>query len=119
MIEKGTTKPPIGHELVQLFNQISAPRQALIRKTHQDGINSVPANAAMAAAFAPIADTKQFFDFDRVLQDANKAFVGWRYLYEDPTRFHGSGAKNIRLATREVILEIHPDWRAALENLRV
>lgn len=63
-------------------------------------------------------------DFDTVLQDADNAFVKWRYHFE-PDETTGKPewpgdrwfAPNLIQAARRVILERHPEWRKYADHL--
>lgn len=110
-IEKGDYD--FEHELVKLFNAISPARQLRIKELFVEEFNRIP----HLVYLRQVATDKKEYEFDRILERANHAFVEWRYAFEGLESGVQYNGQPVRNAVRRVILEIKPDWIKILESL--
>jgi hypothetical protein len=104
------------HNLRALFDQLGAPTQQRIRALF------VPYLLAAQKADDDISDAgghpRSTVNFDSVLDASRQAFKFLRYVHEGLPPMSGWSASGISKATRQAILERHPDWETAKINLR-
>ena len=115
---------PNTHKIKSLFSALEAPHQLRIRQLAAPFIEGdaltadknwgPPTSPKMAAAKA--YQIAQLSDFDKILKFSDDAFVAIRYRFEKANRAKANwGAGSILEATRQAILELHPEWATLLE----
>ena len=109
-IEKG--KAPHGHDLSNLFRQVSKNRQLRVRQLFNEQTKA-PAIMESRKNHAAFMEARGIalkpLTFDAALEASAKGFEQLRYGYELRPGFEWMGA-HICNAIVGVILEIHPDW---------
>jgi hypothetical protein len=95
---------PWGHEVLDLYRQLSPVRQKRFEELYNEGCQNGEAFAEMQRE-----EPEQVFDLVFALTEMNNAFKKWRYAYEAP------GPRNCFLgspwhAARRLILEAKPTW---------
>lgn len=104
--------PPSGHNLRRLFNKLTSKTQDKIRHYFDNPTEQGEINWREKMKNPPPHIPKEAFpspyDFDSILDVSADAFVQLRYVFE--RKKAGWNAHYIVKCTRQVIVEIHPDW---------
>jgi hypothetical protein len=111
-IERGGDYP-YDHEIVNLFNLVSTPRQKRIKDLFDEEFNRNPIMVYMREQVANKNGStldKKDLTLKGLLEGANNAFIEWRYAFEGVTRMSGVSTQPVRDAVARTILEIKPEW---------
>lgn len=117
-----------GHNLVELFNELSAQRQADIRATHAHYMATDPRELAKVAGLKKVLGALGVSmpdppksDFDSLLEMRADIFVKWRYWFDDPkgilTQEGIVYPDSIARSVRGVILKDNPGWQSWITHV--
>ena len=100
---------PNKHELQALFNLLPMNIQTEIADNH-DAPSSLDDLRKPKIDEQGVPFPAGFFDIKNVLERLNKAFVKWRYAYENKADLIFAGSEHLRDAIVKCIRKLKPDW---------
>ena len=103
-------KGPRGHELVRLYEQITADQQSRMEEYF-----TMQCEGDAAFLDMKRAEHTERFTLTDALRDMNRAFEVWRYAYESPGPQSGAWG-HPWIAAGRLILELRPDWQLIAAN---
>jgi hypothetical protein len=98
-----------GHNLKKLFHSVSKESQDRIRSLFDEFLGVIPDFCKLRSRFG--VDSK----FDTILEESKLAFLEWRYPWDENP--HGVAIDALKVPTRRRILEVRPEWKAAIDDV--
>jgi hypothetical protein len=99
-VEKQLPTTPHGHDLFDLFEQLSQERRDRIK--------------ALFDAKEPPSSDVASWEFHKVLTSLNDAFVSWRYAHENGMK-QTTFDTRLAISIQEAVLEHMPAWRHLIQ----